>query len=202
MPTKNQTKKQETEHTLEDLLIVQLRGLYDVETQLAKTLPRIIKKGTNVALKDALEHERAQTEIHKKRLEDIFEVLHAKAQKLPSGTIRGLIEDVDWITKNILGTAAIDVGLAGAFQAVQHYKIALYGTAFEWAKLLEFQEVIDILEETMHDTDEGLELLDELAGSTLNEAALGGDEEDSASDEDNDGEEDEEEDNNDKEDED
>ncbi len=172
MPTKTGVKKQEEEHVLEDLLVIQLRGLYDVETQLAKVLPKIIKKGTNPALREALEEYRAQTENYAKRLEGAFRILEIKAQKLPSAAIRGLIEDADWITKNILGGPAIDVGLVVAFQAIQHYKLALYSAAFEWAKLLEVQEVIDILEETMHDADESLEMLDELAGSKINEGAL------------------------------
>jgi ferritin-like metal-binding protein YciE len=178
MPTKTQSKKQEKqeeEHVLEDLLIIQLRGLYDVEVQLAKALPKLAKKGTNQALKDAIEQSRAQTENCAKRLEGAFEVLEVKAQKLPSAAVRGLIEDADWITKNILGAAAIDVGLVAALQAIQHYRLALYGAAFEWAKLLEIQGVVDILEEIVHDADEGLEILDELAGSKINEEALGED---------------------------
>ncbi len=176
MPTKTVAKKQEEEHVLEDLLVIQLRGLYDVETQLAKVLPRIIKKGTNPALRDALEEYRARAENYVKRLEEAFRILEIKAQKLPSAAVRGLIEDADWVTKNILGGPAIDVSLVAAFQAVQHYKLALYSAAFEWAKLLEIQEVIDILEETIHDADESLEILDELAGSKINEEALGKDE--------------------------
>jgi ferritin-like metal-binding protein YciE len=189
MPTKTITKKQEDEHVLEDLLIIQLRGIYDVETQLAKVLPRIIKKGTNPALKEAFEQYRAQTEVYVKRLEEAFELLEVKAQKLPSAAIRGLIEDADWIAKNILGVAAIDVGLVAALQAIQHYKLALYGAAFEWAKLLDIKGVVDILEETMHDADEGLEALDELAGSKINEEALADEEADEEADGDDDEEE-------------
>ena len=186
MPTKTTAKKQEEEDILEDLLVVQLRGIYDVETQLAKALPKLIKKGSNPDLKAALEQCRAQTEHYARRLEDAFAKLEAKAQKLPSAAVRGLLEDADWVTKNILGAAAIDAALVAALQAIQHYKLALYGAAFEWAKLLELQEVIDILEETIHDTDEGLEILDELAGSKINEAALGEDAGDDGNDEDED----------------
>jgi len=178
MPTKVQIKKKET-HDLGDLFAIQLRGLYDIETHLAKALPKITKKGTSPVLKEALEQYCAQIEDHVRRLEDLFEVLHVKAQKLPSAAIRGLVEDADWVAKNVYGSAAIDVGLVSALQAIQHYKVALYSTAFEWAKLLEHQEVIDILEETMHDADEGLEMFDELAGSKLNEEALAGERADS-----------------------
>ena len=195
MPTKITTKKQEDEHVLEDLLIIQLRGIYDVEAQLTKALPRIIKKGTNPALKEAFEQYRGQTETYVKRLEEAFELLEVKAQKLPSAAIRALIEDTDWIAKNILGAAAIDVGLVAALQAIQHYKLALYGAAFEWAKLLDIKGVVDLLEETMHDSDEGLEALDELAGSKINEEALQDEEadedDDSAEEEDENEEEDE-----------
>jgi len=146
-------------------------------------------------LKEVFEQYRAQTEVYAKRLDEAFELLEVRAQKLPSAAIRGLIEDADWVAKNILGDAAIDVGLVAALQAIQHYKLALYGAAFEWAKLLDIKGVVDLLEETMHDSDEGLEALDELAGSKINEEALQDEEadedDDSAEEEDENEEEDE-----------
>lgn len=167
------SRKKEEEHVLEDLLVVQLRGMYDVETQLAKTLPRIIKKVTNTEFKESLEQYRAQTEHYVGRLEEVFAKLEVKPQKLPSAAIRGLMEDADWIAKNIMGAAAVDVGLAAVLQGVQRYRFALYGTAFAWAKLLEIQGIVDILEESMHDADESIGALDEIAESKLNKAAVG-----------------------------
>jgi ferritin-like metal-binding protein YciE len=56
----------------------------------------------------------------------------------------------------------MDAALIGAAQRVEHYEIAAYGTASEFAKILGENEHVSLLEETLREekeTDEKLTLL-------------------------------------------
>jgi len=57
----------------------------------------------------------------------------------------------------------MDAALIGAAQRVEHYEIAAYGTASEFAKILGESEHVRLLEETLQEEKETDEKLTELA---------------------------------------
>ena len=70
--------------------------------------------------------------------------------------------------------ALMDAALIGAAQRVEHYEIAAYGTAVEFAKLLGESEHVTLLEEILQEEKETDEKLTELAkeiNPQANEAA-------------------------------
>lgn len=190
MAIKSPAKKGEEEHVLDDLMVIQLRGLYDVEAQVVKAMPRFAKKAADAGLKEQCGQMQAEAEKRTKLLEGIFVKLEIKPQKLPSAAIRGLMEDADWIVKNIVGGVAIDAGLLAALQGVQRYLLAMYSTALSWAKMLEFRETAEILQGIVHDADERSSALDELAASRVDEAAIGEDEDEEKTNDENEDDED------------
>jgi ferritin-like metal-binding protein YciE len=59
--------------------------------------------------------------------------------------------------------ALMDAALIGAAQRVEHYEIAAYGTASEFAKILGESEQVSLLEETLQEEKETDEKLTKLA---------------------------------------
>ena len=72
--------------------------------------------------------------------------------------------------------AVMDSALIGAAQRVEHYEIAAYGTAHEFANLLGETEHASLLEETLNEEKETDEKLTELAREINSQANEGGEE--------------------------
>ena len=74
----------------------------------------------------------------------------------------GIIESPDE------GTATRDVGIILASQKVEHYEIATYGGLTQLAKTLGFNDVADILGQTLSEEKLADELLTEIAENDVN----------------------------------
>jgi ferritin-like metal-binding protein YciE len=158
---------------LRDLLVTKLQALYDVENQIIKALPKLAKKAGDADLQEAITRHLHQTEGHAERLEQAFGIMEMKMHKMQSGAIRGLSEDADWVVKNTKGKEALDAALIAALRSVEHYEIAAYGAAREWAELIGERQVAELLEETLHEEEEAADALADLALSKVNGKAAG-----------------------------
>ena len=70
--------------TLQKLYINELRDLYNAENQLVKALPRLAKRASSPALKEALTSHLKETQEHVARLESISQTMGVKLSgKLP-----------------------------------------------------------------------------------------------------------------------
>lgn len=163
--------RKKLDETLHGLLIMKLQCILDNETNIVKALPKMAKKATDKDLKEAFNHHLAETKEQIKRLEKAFSLLAMKPKKTKVEAIRGLISDADWVMKNVHDTAALDANLIAAAQYVEHYEMAGYGTASEWAKLMGHTEVQDLLEQNLAEEKEADKKLNELATSKINERA-------------------------------
>ncbi len=162
---------------LRELLTAKIQALYDVENQLVKALPRLIKKASDDDLKNAIDLHLKETEGHVERLEQVFEQLAEDPKKLKSEAIRGLIDDADWVVKNIDEPAVRDAGIIAAASYAEHYEMAGYTAAREWAKLLDEKEVAELLDANLKEEMAADQKLMRLATERLNEQAHAIDEE-------------------------
>lgn len=166
------TKKIKQPVTLQDLFVMKLKALYDIELQLTKALPKMAKNATDPELSAGFEEHLEETLEHVSRLEEIFGRLGEKPTKTKVEAIRGMIADADWIMKNIKDPDALDASLIAAGQYAEHYEMAGYGAAKEWAKLLGLNEIEDLLNETLKEEKAADAKLNELATARINEQAL------------------------------
>jgi|SRR5579872_4991069 len=156
--------------SVRELLIEQMRDLYDAEKQLVKALPKLAKTASNEQLKEAFESHLEQTRGHVQRLEQAFEALDEKARSKPCAAMKGLIEEGKETMEEDLEDALMDSAIICAAQKVEHYEIAGYGTLTSWARSLGLDEVAQLLEETLEEEKEADQKLTEVAGEVLTEA--------------------------------
>ncbi|HEY6021640.1 MAG TPA: DUF892 family protein, partial [Candidatus Paceibacterota bacterium] len=152
MATKKTTKKgsgEATHETLHDLLILKLQSLYDVEVELTKVLPKLVKHATSEDLIEAFESHLEETQGHVKRLEQAMKKLGMQVKKEKVEGIRGIAEDGSWVANNIHDDAARDAALIGAAQYAEHYEMAGCESAVDWARLMNHSEVADLLQQTL-----------------------------------------------------
>jgi ferritin-like metal-binding protein YciE len=162
---------QKSPENLHDLLIVKVKALFDVENQLVKALPKMADAASDPELKQGFRDHLAETENQVKRLEQVFDHLKVSPAPETSDAIRGLVADAEWSIDNIQKGPALDAALIASGQYVEHFEIAGYGTAREWAKTMGHTEVEELLMETEKEEKMADEKLNMLATSKINETA-------------------------------
>jgi ferritin-like metal-binding protein YciE len=164
---------------LNDLLVEQLKDLYNAEGQLLKALPKMAKAATNEELKQAFENHLAETEEHISRLEQVFESIGEKAKGKTCAAMKGLVEEGKEIMEEDASDEVLDAGLIAAAQRIEHYEIAGYGTVRTWAESLGHSEAAKLLQQTLDEEGKTDKLLTEIAESHVNQMAedAGGEEE-------------------------
>jgi ferritin-like metal-binding protein YciE len=165
-------KEQKQENGLQELLVEELRDIYNAENQLIKALPKMAKAAQSERLKEAFERHLEETEQQVERLERAFELLGEPVKGKKCQAMEGLLEEGKEIMEEHSESAMLDAALICAAQKVEHYEIASYGTVCTWADLLGLDEVADLLKETLDEEKTTDESLTELAETEINVEAV------------------------------
>lgn len=156
--------------SVRELLIEEMKDLYDAEKQLVKALPKMAKAASNDDLKEAFESHLEETKGHVERLEQAFELMDEKAKSKPCAAMKGLIEEGKETIEEDFSEPLLDSAIICAAQKVEHYEIAGYGTVSAWARSLGLDDVAELLEATLNEEKAANEKLNEVAGPILSEA--------------------------------
>lgn len=164
---------------LRELYIDELKDLYNAENQLVKALPKLAKAAFSEQLSQGFEEHLEQTKGHVERLEKIFESLDESPKGKKCAGMEGLVKEGSEVMDEDYEGAVMDAALIGAAQRVEHYEIAGYGTASEFANLLGEEEHVSLLNQTLEEEKQTDEKLTELA-KTINSQASEGEESEEA----------------------
>lgn len=149
--------------SMRQLYLDELRDLYNAETQLVKALPKMAKASSNSQLRQAFEEHLRQTSEQVSRLERIFEMLEEKPTGKKCLGMEGLVKEAAETMGEKYEDPVMDAAIIGAAQRVEHYEIAGYGTAREFAELLGEEEHVSLLEQTLEEEKQTDEKLTQLA---------------------------------------
>ena len=160
--------------SLNELLVEQLRDLYDAENQLIKALPKMAEGANSDELRQGFEEHLEQTKEHAQRIETIFEQLGEKAKGKKCKAMEGLIKEGGEVLDEDMNEDVKDAAIIAAAQRVEHYEIAGYGTARTFANLLGEDEAASLLEQTLEEEKETDAKLTQLAEGINVAAEQGG----------------------------
>lgn len=159
-------------NNLQDLMVNNLKDLYNAERQILGALPRMAKAAKTPALKEALETHRKQTETHLSRLEEVFGLLDLPARGKACKAMEGLIAEGKEVLEEDGDDAVKDAGIVAAAQKVEHYEIAAYGSTATYADLLGQEEVARLLAQTLNEEKQADQRLSALAEEDINTRAI------------------------------
>ena len=159
------------EKNLDDLFHDTLKDVYYAERKILATLPKMAKAAQSAELKAAFEKHHGQTEDQVERLVEVFGIIDKKPQGKTCPAIDGILEEGAEIMKDYKGTAALDAGLIGAAQAVEHYEMSRYGTLKRWAEMLGHADAAELLNETLEEEEQTDVDLSALADASINQKA-------------------------------
>lgn len=157
--------------SFEQLLLHELRDLYDAETRIEKALPKMAKAAESEQLENAFSSHLEETREQIERLKKAFEILGEKPKGETCQAAKGLIEEGEEVIKDIESGVIRDAGLIGAAQRVEHYEMAGYGTARNFAQILGQTEIVKLLDATLQEEGEADKKLTKIAKS-INQQAV------------------------------
>lgn len=150
--------------SFEDLFLCLLSDIYMVEKQMVKEIPVLTKSVYSEDLKKALTHHLEETKDQVKRLDQIFQILGEKPKEVEwTSDIRTLFDDAKTFIQNNTPSALLDAAIVVIAQRIEHFEIATYGTLREFAKVLDYNEINDILKDTIKEEGKADTLLTKLA---------------------------------------
>lgn len=157
---------------LDELLQDELKDLYNAETQIIKALPKMAKAASSPELRRAFERHLEETRRQVERLDQIGDELEMKMTGKKCKGMEGLIAEGRELMEEDLEEDALDAGLIGAAQKVEHYEIAAYGTARTHAEMLGYRRVAKLLQQTLNEEGATDKKLTQLAESVVNYEAV------------------------------
>ena len=157
--------------TLSELFHDTLKDIFFAEKKILATLPKMAKAAQSPDLKRAFEKHRGETEGHVTRLEKVFATIDKKPQAKTCDAIVGITDEGAEIMKEFKGSPALDAGLLGAAQAVEHYEMSRYGTLRTWAQELGLNDAVRLLDQTLEEEKKTDAALTKIAEAVVNQQA-------------------------------
>ena len=155
----------------QSLYTLQLRYLLSTETQILKGLESMIAHASDVQLKQAFQSHRQETELHVTRLEELIAELNdGDADDKKDAIATALIASGENIVSESEEGAVRDAGLLATAQKVEHYEIASYDSARDWAAQLGLSKHVEVLQTTLDEEKHADKLLSTISARSNVEA--------------------------------
>jgi ferritin-like metal-binding protein YciE len=150
-------------NSMAELLVEELRELYDMEDRLIDAIPQMIHSANSPHLKEVLENHLDRTREQRERLEEAFRCTGLEPESNTCEGIKGLIEECQIIARTEGDPQVKDAALIAAAQQIEHYEMAAYGAARSFAQQLNRQNVADMLQKTYDEVDQASHELKDVA---------------------------------------
>ena len=157
-------------NSMEDLLHDQIEDLYDAEKRLTGALPKMADAAHTPELETAFREHLAETEGHVTRLEEIFRLLGREPKRETCDAMKGLISEGEEMIEAQGNPTVRDAALIAAAQRVEHYEMAGYGTARNFAKRCGRDDIAELLQATLDEEKQADGKLTNIAEQTVNPA--------------------------------
>ena len=149
--------------TIQDLLIDQIRDLYDAENRILAALPKMAAAAYNEDLKAAFNEHLDQTKDHIDRLAQASQILGIAPEGETCAATQGLIKEGEDLISKLSDPQVGDAALIAAAQRIEHYEIASYGSAATFAKCADEERVAELLGMTLSEEKDADHKLQKIA---------------------------------------
>jgi ferritin-like metal-binding protein YciE len=157
---------------LRELYTAQLRYLLSTEQLIVKGLPAMIKHAEDEQLKQAFQSHLQETEQHVTRIEGLLSDMRGDASDKSDPILTAIVGSGENITKETSAGPVRDAGLIATAQKVEHYEIASYGSARDWAKHLGLTNHVSVLQKTLDEEKHADHLLTQISQRTNSSASM------------------------------
>ena len=157
--------------TLDDLFVHTLQDIYYAENQIVKSLPKMIEKSNDPALKDGFRTHLSETQNNVRRLEQEFQMHGQEPKGVTCEAMDGILEEAEDVMGDVSDPDVADAAILSSAQAVEHYEITRYGTLVALARQLGRNDCASVLEQTLNEEKATDKKLTAIAEGRVNRAA-------------------------------
>ena len=158
--------------TLNDLFVHTLQDVYYTEQKITKALPKMISKVSDPQLQSAFKAHLAETEVHIKRVEQVFKMHGETPKAVTCPAIDGIVTEAEEIMKDASDAEVLDAAALASAQAVEHYEITRYGTLVAWARELGRNDCASVLQQNLDEEKVTDQKLTQIAEARVNRVAV------------------------------
>ncbi|HET6243707.1 MAG: DUF892 family protein [Bacteroidetes bacterium] len=158
-------------NNLKDLLIEQVKELYNAEKQQIGALIDMVPRANSSDLVLAIENHVVTTEQQINRLEKIATLLTVSSFGEHSDSMEGLIREGFKLISRTADKEIMDAALITTIQYIKHFEIAGYGSACTYANELQFKDIADLLHYSLMEEKEFDAELTKMAKEKVNKKA-------------------------------
>ena len=145
-----------------------IKDLYWAENHLVKALPKMAKATSSKKLQQAILDHLDQTKTHVQRLEQVFEIMGRAPQACKCDAMEGLTKEGEGVIETTdTDTPARNLGIIMASQKVEHYEMSAYMGLIKLADSLGYEEIAEILNETLTEEEDSDALLADIAANEI-----------------------------------
>ena len=162
------TQNTQTITTLHDLMDDDARKFTSAEIQLKNSLPEWISKAGSLQLKTVLQKYLAFVQQHVQKMDDFYEEEKISSLSLTNKVMHAFIEETDERLSYCADAAIKDACLLARIQAINHFKISIYGTAAAFARALGMEKQAAIFHEAAINEKQIDDRLSQLAEHEIN----------------------------------
>jgi ferritin-like metal-binding protein YciE len=137
--------------SLQALYTAQLRYLLSTENQILKGLSDMIEHADDVQLRQAFQSHLQETEVHVSRLKQLIGDIDDDVDDKKDPILTAIAGSAKNITKESDSGPVRDAGLIATAQKIEHYQIASYGSARDWATHLGLTDHAATLQATLEE---------------------------------------------------
>jgi ferritin-like metal-binding protein YciE len=140
--------------TLQDVLITDLRYIYNAELQLSTTLPQVLHEAYSTDLKKIIDLFHQANQQNQQSLLNIFSLLHIESDLQDCEGMRGLLLELDTIIDSEGVPFLKDAALLESIDQILHYLSSRYGAARTYSRELGYVEIAELLQNDLDKTSE------------------------------------------------
>jgi ferritin-like metal-binding protein YciE len=149
--------------SLQALYTAQLRYLLSTENQIVKGLPDMIEHADDVQLKQAFQSHLKESEVHVSRLKQLIGDVNDEVDDKKDPILTAIAGSGKNITKETDSGPIRDAGLIATAQKIEHYEIASYGSARNWATQLGLIDHAATLQATLDEEKHADQVLSQIS---------------------------------------
>lgn len=157
--------------TLNDLFQDTIRDIYNSEQQILKGLQQMIQAAQGSELKEALEDHYNETQEQVRRIQEVARQGNFDPNGVICQATVGLIKEAQEHLQEFGGSPAGDAAIIACAQKIEHYEMANYGSAVEFAKQLDMDDAADLLGKTLSEEENADKRLTKVAEHHSNKEA-------------------------------
>jgi ferritin-like metal-binding protein YciE len=155
---------------LKNLYTLQVRYLLSTENQIVGGLKTMIDAAEDTQLKQAFQSHLQETEAQADRIQRILNDLQGDADDKKCAVTAALVASGANIIKESDAGPVRDAGLIASAQKIEHFEIASYGSARDWANLLGYTEHATLLQKSLDEEKHADSLLNGISQRANQEA--------------------------------